>query len=944
MGEGKHPSRRMDLHLDALLGEAEPRDNLSKVVGGVIDQLLAADNVKDTLSDVLERVAKVVRIERLQVMELKRGTDGHVSNALNHCWLAPGTEGAFNPADFKYRDDVERTEVLAWSRPTRDGSSVFASQHSGLPAMREFLRRIGIMSLLLVPITVGGRLWGNVSFDNGHNEREWTADEIGSLKLMANVIGVTITRERYLHEVRARDALLHAVTLSAGEIVASPSLHEALSNSMARVAKSMRVDRMTVLEVQRLPDDSVQMICRSFWYSQSAPLDMEEMLRVVAVHRAPPEQVSWAAPLLRGMAVSCTLSVAPPGLKEFFERFGLQSSLIVPIMVDNRYWGQIAIDDCQAERVWTTADTEVLQTFAELIGASINRERYTQELVNANTIIQNSPTILYRLRGEPSFPLIYISQNVALLGYDSKELLSAPMLLQGYVHPEDRARVQATMVKLLKQDATPATIEYRMLSSNGNGETRWIENRLTPVRDAYGLLMEVEGIIIDVTERKLAEEKITQLARTDALTGLANRATFGDRLRQAFAAARRGADSFAVLYLDLDRFKEVNDALGHSAGDRLLQAVADRLRGLVRGTDLVARLGGDEFAVLQMGVYEPSAAGTLSAQIIETTSRPYLMDGNELRIGVCVGISMYGPNVTSPDEVLEQADKALYRAKDESRGNYRFHTAELDAETRERVVLTEDLRLALERHELEIYYQPQVELSNGRVTGMEALIRWNHPTRGLLLPSVFLPIAEKSGAMQGLGRWVLDGACRQLRCWRDAKVDVPLVAVNVSLSQIRAGSEFVEDVRDCLTRWSLAAQDLELDVTELILARATLAQSSVLEELHNMGVLIAIDDFGTQYSSLDYLRTYHVSRLKIARPMVKAATEENTGSAMVRAIMGIAAELGIEVIAEGVETEEQRRHFVHLGAHTKGQGHLFSKAMPAIAALASLRAGVIRPK
>jgi diguanylate cyclase (GGDEF)-like protein len=428
------------------------------------------------------------------------------------------------------------------------------------------------------------------------------------------------------------------------------------------------------------------------------------------------------------------------------------------------------------------------------------------------------------------------------------------------------------------------------------------------------------------------------------LTGLANRATFGDRLRHAFAAAKRGGNTFAALYLDLDRFKEVNDALGHPVGDRLLQEAAKRLRGAVRDTDVIARLGGDEFAVLQMDVAEPAAAGTLAAHIIDTVSQAYVIDGNELHIGVSVGIAMHGANVATPEEVLEQADKALYRAKDERRGYYCFHTAQLDIETRERMTLAEDLRLALERHELELYYQPQVELSTGRVAGMEALIRWNHPSRGVLLPQLFLPIAEKSGAMQAVGRWVLDGACRQLRQWRDANIEVPLIAVNVGLAQIRSGWQFVKDVKDSLARWGLAPQDLELDVTELILARTTLAQNNVLEELHQLGVLIAIDDFGTQYSSLDYLRTYHVSRLKIARPMVKAVTDEHTGSTMVRAIMGLAAELGVEVIAEGVETEEQRRHFVAMGAHTKGQGHLFGTAMPATAALESLRASAIMPK
>jgi EAL domain-containing protein (putative c-di-GMP-specific phosphodiesterase class I) len=230
-----------------------------------------------------------------------------------------------------------------------------------------------------------------------------------------------------------------------------------------------------------------------------------------------------------------------------------------------------------------------------------------------------------------------------------------------------------------------------------------------------------------------------------------------------------------------------------------------------------------------------------------------------------------------------------------------------------------------------------VELSNGHIIGMEALIRWNHRSRGLLLPDVFLPIAEKCGAMQALSRWVLDKACRQLRLWRDADVAVAMITVNVALAQIRAGREFVTDVKDTLNRWGLAPSDLELDVTEMILARTTLAQSNVLEELRQHGVRIAIDDFGTQYSSLDYLRTYRVNRLKIARSMVNAAADDHAGSAMLRAILSLAAELDIQVVAEGVETESQRSQLVNLCAKTQGQGHFFSSAMPAAEALAELR-------
>ena len=561
-----------------------------------------------------------------------------------------------------------------------------------------------------------------------------------------------------------------------------------------------------------------------------------------------------------------------------------------------------------------------MKTLAELIGASITRERHIDELRNANTIVQNSPNILYRLRGEPSLPMIYVSRNVVQLGYDPAELLNSPTLYQSYVHPEDRSRVQAALVELLGLNAPAAMVEYRILT--GGGESRWVENRYTPVRDAKGRLLEVEGIMVDVTERKAVEEKIARLARTDALTGLANRGTFNDRLKQSFAAAQRGAEWFAILYLDLDRFKEVNDTLGHPAGDRLLQEVAERLQRITRETDLAARLGGDEFAVLQSNWNESAAASVLATKIIESLSAPYVLAGNEVRVGVSVGIAGCTPDnmPASADELLARADQALYRAKEEGRGQYRFHTAALDLETRERVELVEDLRMALGRQQFEVIYQTQVELSSGRITGMEALIRWNHPARGILLSPAFLPIAEKSGLMPALGRWVLDKACRQLREWRNAGVVVPLVAVNVDFAQLRAGREFIADVQDSLARWNLRPADLELDVTELVLALTTLAQSTVLEDLHQLGVRIAIDDFGTQYSSLNYLRRYHISRLRIARPIVESARSDPSGAALLRAITGLAAELGVEVIADGVESESEHNRFVYQELRTIARG------------------------
>jgi diguanylate cyclase (GGDEF)-like protein/PAS domain S-box-containing protein len=538
--------------------------------------------------------------------------------------------------------------------------------------------------------------------------------------------------------------------------------------------------------------------------------------------------------------------------------------------------------------------------------------------------------------------MIYVSKNIDRTGYPQEQLIANPSLYRSLIHPDDRARHNLAMEHLLQWNAPASSMELRLLTSDGT--VRWFENCYTPVRDEANRLLEIEGILIDISERKAAEARIANLARTDVLTGLANRMTFSDHLRQAFATAQRGSRAFAVLYLDLDRFKEVNDTLGHHAGDRLLQEVARRLRDVTREIDLVARLGGDEFAIVQSGIDDSAAAGTLAEKLIEVVSAPYAFDGNDVRIGVSIGISLYEGSVGSPDALLMQADQALYRAKHAGRGQYRFHSDEIDHEVRAHMMLAEDLRNALARHELEMRYQPQVELASGKIVGMEGLLRWNHPTRGLLLPEDFLPIAEKYSLMPQLGRWAMDTACRQMSLWRAAGMQVPVVAINVALAQIKMGREFVRDVMDSITRWGLKPGDVEIDVTEFVLARSTLAQSNVLDQLRRVGVGIAIDNFGSQYSSLDYLRTYRVSRLKIARGMIAAADAEPGGVAMVRAILSLAGELGINVVAEGVETDTQRKLLVQASAQAQGQGFFYSRAVPADETMPMLRTGIVTPE
>jgi diguanylate cyclase (GGDEF)-like protein len=438
-----------------------------------------------------------------------------------------------------------------------------------------------------------------------------------------------------------------------------------------------------------------------------------------------------------------------------------------------------------------------------------------------------------------------------------------------------------------------------------------------------------------------ANRKVFDLAQMDALTSLANRRAFVERLNLAFAACRRGATPFAVLYFDLDHFKDINDALGHPIGDALLRQVADRVRSAIRTCDVVARFGGDEFAVLQSDVADVTAASTLAAKIGESLAAPFFIEGNEIHITVSIGIALYTSVVAGPDAMMIQADLALYRAKEEGRNCFRFHSEALDRQVQDRVAIADELRGAIDRGELELYYQPQVELKSGKIVGLEALLRWNHPKRGRVSPSVFIPVAERTGQIVALGQWVLERACRQQRLWLDQGIAPELVAVNFSALQFKASNDLESEIAASLSKWDIAPEMIEIELTESVLMEVTQQHSDRFQRLRKLGVGIAIDDFGTGYSSLNYLTTYPVNRLKIAQELVVGADTDSRSATVVRAAIRLAHELGIGIIAEGVETEGQAK-FLRSAGCEHGQGYYFSRPVNAAHATELLRTGKIK--
>ncbi len=426
----------------------------------------------------------------------------------------------------------------------------------------------------------------------------------------------------------------------------------------------------------------------------------------------------------------------------------------------------------------------------------------------------------------------------------------------------------------------------------------------------------------DITVRHQAEEKVKEMARSDALTGLSNRVEFKQRLEQCLAEARRRTSKYAVLYLDLDHFKAVNDALGHPLGDKLLREVAARIKAVIRESDTIARLGADEFAIVQRVLYVPRDAVRLAERLIASVSKSYTIDGNDIEIGASIGISLAPDDSVDCDELIRNADMALYHAK-ANRGSFSFFKPSMDEQVRSRRKMENDLRIALAEQQFELYFQPVVSVSDRRVNSFEALLRWKHPERGSVPPSEFIPLAEENGLIVPIGEWVLQMACREAAKWPSHIK----VAVNVSAVQLRSPG-ILQSVSEAIDAAGIEGSRLIVEVTESVMITDADQAISTLHSIRDIGSAISMDDFGTGYSSLSYLRRFPFDKIKIDQSFVSELGQRDDSAAIVRAATGLAKALGMEAVAEGVETEEQLALVAAEGC-AEAQGYLISSPMPA---------------
>lgn len=562
-------------------------------------------------------------------------------------------------------------------------------------------------------------------------------------------------------------------------------------------------------------------------------------------------------------------------------------------------------------------DRSRLQRAERSLALSEQREALTQE-------VANDAIITWDLEGET---VDYGARFAELLGLRPGELGSSPSAWREKVHPEDRPQVRSALNAHLSGETATLAVEYRIRHADGSWRYIRCQGKATPTHGPRP--RRLIAAHTDITEGRRAEEQLAHRAFYDPLTDLPNRSLFLDRLRHAMRRAKRRRDYlFAVLFLDLDRFKVINDSLGHMAGDQLLVKLARRLEGSLRPGDTVARLGGDEFTVLLDDIHDVTDAHLIADRIQRELTAPFHLGKQEIFSSASIGIALSDAGYEKPEDILRDADTAMYRAK----GTGPAKQALFDTGMHERAVaqleLEADMRKAIERDELVMHYQPIVSLRSGRITGLEALVRWNHPRHGLLYPNTFVPLAEESGLVVAMGRKVLRKVCEQMGDWKRRRAEMRSLSVNVNLSSRQFSlPELVSHVDQALSDSGLSPAFLRLEITESALMENADVATGVLEKLKALGVQVSLDDFGTGYSSLAYLQEFEIDSLKIDRSFVGDLEKERESLEIARTIVNIGRNLGMGVIAEGIECAEQLELLRELECE-HGQGYFFAKPLP----------------
>jgi len=845
------------------------RVEFEKLVASVSTRFanLADEELDVAIRETLADIGQFVGADRAHVfMLLDDGLSAHIA----YEWNAPGVSsrkeayGQLPAAAFPWwSDKMSKGGIASWRTPEELPPEA-ANE-------RRLSERHGIRSSIFVPMAIEKRLFGSVGCSTVSHETDWSDETIALLRITGEIFASAIERSRTYRALRA-----------------SERRHRLLfERNLAGVYHNTLDGRM---------------------------LDCNDALAEMLGYESKEE-------LLRQNA------------RDLYFEASDRDQFIDRILSDGGMRGaEICLRRKDGRPIWLLESVHLLAGDEEaqiLEGTLVD----ISDRKAAEAALRDSEA-RYRLMAENSTDLIsrttargvlaYASDAIrSLLGYEPRDVIGHSVF--EYIEPDDH-HVVRRFTEGLEQDNTPRTFSYRARRKDGTWV--WFETTSRAIAHSKtGGVDEIVSVSRDISERRQAEEQIEYQAYHDALTGLPNRLLFRDRLTIALAHAKRQQKPLAVMFLDLDRFKLVNDTLGHSLGDELLRSVAIRLHSVLREGDTIARMGGDEFTVLLADLKAPSDAAKTAQKLLDTVAEPLRVDGHELYISTSIGIALYPDDGDTAEALLKNADTAMYRAKDTGRNAYRLCTRAMNSRAAERLSVENALRRALEREELVVYYQPLMSLATREVAGMEALLRWNRPGHGVVQPTTFIGIAEETRMIVPIGEWVLNEACRQAKAWQQSRHPAMRISVNLSPRQFQQ-SDLRDVVQHALEESGLEPRYLELEITETTAMFQTDRTITMLAELRELGVRIAIDDFGTGHSALSYLRQFPIDRVKIDREFIQEIDTSRSNRAIVSAIVAMAHGLDLSVTAEGVETEAQVNFLVEQQCE-EVQGFLFGKPGPA---------------
>ena len=862
----------------------EYRDTVLHAITLSAAVLVTSSSLDEAVPRALEIVGTAMDVDRVLVLEHDDLARAAPSVSFCYGWQAPAVATRIDRAFFT-RYPANSPEVKAWTNLGPEGKVISGSLHQVHGPVRELFDILEIKSILILPIRVGGRLWGGIGIDSCRVERQWAQAEIDVFETLAEIVGSAIVRDRYVKQLADANAIVNSTPTGLFRLSAA----------------------------EGFPALSVFGNMPWFGYRPTELLGRSDLYKEI-VHPDDVGRVSNALDALRQGAgvqvIDCRMARAGRWVE----------ARLNPIRDAHGTLKEVE---------GIVMDITERKKSEESLRASEEKFRTLSEAAQDAIIVMDARGLITFWNGAAG--RIFGSSAEQALGRKLDEWLALPRYGEKAAPEFERLRVAggASTGKMAQ-----------MVALRKDGTEVPIELSLAPMR--LGTERFAIAIARDISERQRAEQKILSMARFDPLTGLFNRTIFVEWVQKGVARVKRGGKGFAILHLDLDHFKDVNDTLGHPTGDALLRAVAERLHSSIRETDVVARLGGDEFAIMEVDLNGPEDASVLARKLLDVLSQTYSIEGNLIRLSVSIGIALCGRDALTTESLLSYADVALYRAKGEGRNKHRFFTESMDTEVRLRFTLAAELREAVDQNQLFLVYQPQTDAVTGRIIGLESLVRWRHPQRGVLRPAEFIAAAEHSGLIIPLGQKVLQEACRQMKKWVDARIAPRSVSVNISAVQFKAPLELEQTIAATLDETRLPPEYLELELTETVLMETSFEHNDVLQRLKEKGIHLAIDDFGTGFSSFDYLRRYPVSRIKISQQFVRGSLNDASDAAIVKAIIGLARELHVDFIAEGVETAEQLEQLRAWGCRYV-QGYYFAKPMSSADIKPLLVQGVIPP-